>query len=151
MQQGRHKRRARLPPDTGAGMRGLYDKPGQSGKGVPAQYRSRLGKTVKRPHLQRRDGRIGTAYRQTGDHDNRYRAQPHDLFKELEAIHPRHFDIKGNDVRLVLDDQIAGLDRISRLPTDGNTGVPFKDLLISALIVRESSTMRTFTGVSMAQ
>jgi len=36
----------------------------------------------------------------------------HELAQEGQAVHPRHFDVEDDDVRPVLDDQIASFERI---------------------------------------
>jgi hypothetical protein len=74
----------------------------------------RLGHEVDRAQFQRAHGDFGAALGQRGHHQHRHRAQPHQLFEEVEAVHLGHLDVEREHVRVGLLDQLARDQRVGR-------------------------------------
>jgi hypothetical protein len=72
----------------------------------------RLGDEVAGAELQGTKRGIRAARRQGRDHDHRHRPERHHLFEKGEAVHMRHLDVQGQNVRIELLDQLARLQRI---------------------------------------
>ncbi len=84
-----------------------------------------LGIAVDRPQRERAHRRLGAGGGVRRHHDDRRRPQPHDLFEEGQAVHPRHLDVERHDVGIELADHRPRLDR-------GGGGADHLDLRIAA-------------------
>jgi len=91
-----------------------------------------LGDKVHRAQLQRAQRGFRAALGQRGDHHHRRRAQAHELFQEVEAVHLRHFDVQREHVRVGLLDEVARDDRVGRHAHHFHIGLAVDDLLQDA-------------------
>jgi hypothetical protein len=88
----------------------------------------RLGDEVHRAEFQRAHGDLGAALGQRGHHQHRHRAQAHQFFEEVEAVHLRHLDVEREDVGIDPLDQVACDERIGRHADDFHVRLRVDDL-----------------------
>ena len=87
-----------------------------------------VGEDAKRPGFERLQGRLGTLFGQGRADDHRRRPLGHDLAQEAHAIHARHLDIQGDDIRPVLLHLVERKQRVGGRPDDLDIRLTFENL-----------------------
>jgi len=82
-----------------------------------------FGHAVERAHFQRAQAHFRAGNGVGGDHDNGRGPQAHEFFEEDQAVHARHFNVQGDDVRGEGFDGEAGFMRVRGLADDLDGGV----------------------------
>ena len=90
---------------------GFADQAGQDAGIIQRQSAAAfgLGVTGDRTQRERAGGGVGALLRRSRHHDHRGRAQRHDLFQEIEPVHPGHLDIERDHIGIKLADHGAAL------------------------------------------
>ena len=68
---------------------------------------ARLGHKVHRAQLQRFHGDLRATLGQCGDHHHRRGPQAHESPQKIDAIHARHLDVQGDDIRIQFANHLA--------------------------------------------
>ena len=111
----RRQRRPARPGEPDVGFRRRLDL-GEylfaEGRQGDRQILQRLGHEIHRAQFQRPEGDVGALAGQGRHHHHRHRPETHQLFQELDAVHPRHLDVEGQNVGREHLDLVAGDDRV---------------------------------------
>ncbi|PAV70594.1 hypothetical protein WR25_01976 [Diploscapter pachys] len=99
--------RCRLEAGADAALRRRLDQPRQIVAQAAAERLLGLFVAIERPQFERADRRFRALAGQRRQHDDGHGAQAHDLFEEVEAVHPRHLDIERDDVGVERLDHLA--------------------------------------------
>ena len=87
-----------------------------------------LGDEVDGAQLQRAQRDFAAALGQGRHHHHRHGPQAHQLFKEVQPVHARHFDVQRQHIRVVALDQFARHQRIGRGRDDLHVRLAVDDL-----------------------
>ena len=71
------------------------------------QPHARLGHTSHGTQLQRFHGDLRATLGQRGDHHHRRGPQAHESPQKIDAIHARHLDVQGDDIRIQFANHLA--------------------------------------------
>lgn len=101
---------------------GGTDDPGQ-GVECSRTVGRRLGHAIDRARFQSLHGGYSTACRHGENHHHRHRAQAHDAFQKVQAIHARHFDVQRHRIGVERLHSSPGRPGIACLADDDKTGI----------------------------